>query len=91
MFIIDLNQQLFFFLKDTRVWIPDADKVWKAAKLLEDYNQNSPTLKLITEDDEIVSFIHVFNCKYKKLNILKQIKLLRGIFQERSPGDIQKK
>lgn len=40
--------------KDTRVWIPDSEKVWKAAKLVADYNPNSSILKVQTEEDEIV-------------------------------------
>ncbi len=46
---------LFVGKKDTRVWIPDPDKVWKAARLLQNLNTNSPTLRIITEDDQIVN------------------------------------
>ncbi len=42
--------------KDTRVWIPDADKVWKAARLLENYDTNSSSLKIVTEEDEQVKY-----------------------------------
>ena len=81
-YIQKFNDFLFYFfktnynlifetLKDTRVWIPDPDKVWKAAKLLDNYNQNSPTLRLITEDDEIVidSFKKILGL-YSGINVL---------------------
>ena len=44
----------FCFLKDARVWIPDPERVWKAAKLLDDYKPNVPHLRVLTEEDELV-------------------------------------
>jgi myosin-5 len=40
------------YTKDTRVWIPDPDKVWKAARLLQDLDAKSSTIKLIVEEDQ---------------------------------------
>ena len=42
------------YSKDTRVWIPDPDKVWLAAKLLESYDDKKPTLKVTIEDTEAI-------------------------------------
>lgn len=44
----------YCFLKDARVWIPDPERVWKAAKLLDDYKPNVPFLRVLTEEDELV-------------------------------------
>ena len=44
----------YCFLKDARVWIPDPERVWKAAKLLDDYKPNVPHLRVLTEEDELV-------------------------------------
>lgn len=52
------GQQLFFVvvaLKDTRVWIPDQDRVWKAVRLAENYEPSAKILRLIAEDEQIVS------------------------------------
>lgn len=56
---------MFFLFKDTRVWIPDADKVWKAARLLENYDPNQTTLKVLTEDDEIVIFFYQLKINFE--------------------------
>jgi hypothetical protein len=44
---------LYNQLKDTRVWIPDADKVWKPAQVYENYKQNDKKIKLIFEDESV--------------------------------------
>ena len=49
------------------MWIPDPDKVWKAARLLQNLNPNSPTLRIITEDDQIVILNFFHNNKNPKL------------------------
>lgn len=41
------------YTKDARVWIPDPERVWKAAKLLDDYKPNVPFLRVLTEEDEL--------------------------------------
>ena len=36
------------------MWIPDPDKVWVAAKLLDNYSHHCVTLKVVTEETENV-------------------------------------
>jgi hypothetical protein len=42
------------------VWIPDADKVWKAAHLLENYHPKANILKIQTDEDEIVIHSEIY-------------------------------
>ncbi|XP_060917900.1 unconventional myosin-Vb isoform X4 [Labrus mixtus] len=39
------------YTKYTRVWIPDADDVWKAAEIVKDYKDGDPVLHLKLEDE----------------------------------------
>uniref|UniRef100_A0A8C4TCA4 Unconventional myosin-Va n=1 Tax=Erpetoichthys calabaricus TaxID=27687 RepID=A0A8C4TCA4_ERPCA len=42
------------YTKEARVWIPDAEDVWKSAKLLKDYKQGDKLLRLELEDGKVV-------------------------------------
>ncbi|CAF0777038.1 unnamed protein product [Brachionus calyciflorus] len=44
---------LELYTKDARVWIPDADRVWKAGRLLENYEPTTTNLKVLIEDDQV--------------------------------------
>ncbi|GFO26382.1 unconventional myosin-va-like [Plakobranchus ocellatus] len=50
---VAFNKELSnFYVKGARVWIPDADRVWRAAELLEDYTGQT-TLKIQYEEAEV--------------------------------------
>lgn len=53
-FYLNIINFYFIYFKDTRVWIPDPDKVWKAGRLLENYDPRLSNLKILIEDDNIV-------------------------------------
>ncbi|XP_065086171.1 unconventional myosin-Vb isoform X2 [Ochlerotatus camptorhynchus] len=40
------------YVKDARVWIPHADKVWQGAVVLRDYKEGDTSLELITDRKE---------------------------------------
>jgi myosin-5 len=42
------------YTANTRVWIPDLDKVWIAAKLLEGYDPKRATLRYLTDESQAV-------------------------------------
>ncbi|XP_072326753.1 unconventional myosin-Va isoform X2 [Scyliorhinus torazame] len=42
----------FVYVKFARVWIPDAEDVWKSAELLKDYKPGDTVLHLKLEDDK---------------------------------------
>jgi len=43
------------WLKDAKVWIPDASVVWKCASLLDDYKGSQQALRICYEEDGTVS------------------------------------
>lgn len=49
-------------LQYNRVWVPDAEQVWKSAELLKDYTPGDPALHLQLEDGAVSThstlFIH---------------------------------
>ncbi|XP_077478385.1 unconventional myosin-Vb isoform X2 [Stigmatopora argus] len=40
----------------TRVWIPDAENVWRAAEITRDFKQGDPTLHLLLEDGKALEY-----------------------------------
>ncbi|KAH9495971.1 Unconventional myosin-Va [Bulinus truncatus] len=50
-FVVHNVETSDFYVKGARVWIPDPDKVWRAAELLEDY-KGQTTLKIQYEEAE---------------------------------------
>ena len=42
---------LLLFFQGTRVWLKDPEKVWKAARVTENYNGGGSKLQLELEDD----------------------------------------
>ena len=46
-----MNFILYFFFQGTRVWLKDPEKVWKAARVTENYNGGGSKLQLELEDD----------------------------------------
>jgi myosin V len=57
------------YTADTRVWIPDVDKVWKAARLLENYEEGSNHLRLFIENDEDEIIYDIGSKKNSNLNL----------------------
>ncbi|GFR68421.1 myosin-Vb [Elysia marginata] len=54
---VSFNKELSnFYVKGARVWIPDPDRVWRAAELLEDY-KGQTTLKIQYEEAELATQI----------------------------------
>jgi len=55
------------WLKDAKVWIPDASVVWKCASLLEDYKGQQQALRVCYEDGTVSAyntFIFIFSSHY---------------------------
>ncbi|KAM6976064.1 unconventional myosin-Vb isoform 2-T2 [Tautogolabrus adspersus] len=46
-----MTSEYYPYSKYTRVWIPDADDVWKAAEIVKDYKDGDPVLHLKLEDE----------------------------------------
>nr|XP_023664120.1 unconventional myosin-Vb isoform X2 [Paramormyrops kingsleyae] len=44
------------FTKYTRVWIPDAEEVWKSAEITRDYKEGDPILHLKLEDESTLDY-----------------------------------
>ena len=42
-----------FFSQSARVWIPDAEEVWKSAELIKDYKNGDASLQLMLEDGTV--------------------------------------
>ncbi|XP_066557467.1 unconventional myosin-Va [Amia ocellicauda] len=64
------------YTKYARVWIPDADEVWKSAELLKDYKQGDASLQLRLEDGTDVE--HKLDPKTKNLPHLRNPDILVG-------------
>ncbi|XP_076143801.1 unconventional myosin-Va isoform X2 [Alosa pseudoharengus] len=64
------------YTKFARVWIPDAEEVWKSAELVKDYNQGDGVLQLQLEDGEEIE--HKLDPKTKNLPHLRNPDILVG-------------
>uniref|UniRef100_A0A8C4HK42 Unconventional myosin-Va n=1 Tax=Dicentrarchus labrax TaxID=13489 RepID=A0A8C4HK42_DICLA len=59
-----------------RVWIPDAEEVWKSAELTKDYKNGDASLQLMLEDG--TSIEHTLDPKTKNLPYLRNPDILVG-------------
>uniref|UniRef100_A0A8D0AEF7 Myosin VA n=1 Tax=Sander lucioperca TaxID=283035 RepID=A0A8D0AEF7_SANLU len=59
-----------------RVWIPDAEEVWKSAELTKDFKNGDPSLQLMLEDG--TSIEHKLDPKTKNLPYLRNPDILVG-------------
>ncbi|XP_021165343.2 unconventional myosin-Va isoform X3 [Fundulus heteroclitus] len=64
------------YTKSARVWIPDAEEVWKSAELTKDYKNGDATLQLMLEDGTAVD--HKLDPKTKNLPYLRNPDILVG-------------
>ncbi|XP_036399234.1 unconventional myosin-Va-like isoform X1 [Megalops cyprinoides] len=64
------------YTKYARVWIPDADEVWKSAELAKDYKQGDASLQLRLEDGKDIE--HKLDPKTKNLPHLRNPDILVG-------------
>ncbi|XP_061602373.1 unconventional myosin-Va isoform X2 [Cololabis saira] len=68
------SEQLY--TKSARVWIPDAEDVWKSAELTRDYKHGDATLHLMLEDATNIE--HKLDPKTKNLPYLRNPDILVG-------------
>uniref|UniRef100_A0A671YTG8 Myosin VA n=1 Tax=Sparus aurata TaxID=8175 RepID=A0A671YTG8_SPAAU len=59
-----------------RVWIPDAEEVWKSAELTKDYKNGDASLQLMLEDGKSIE--HTLDPKTKNLPYLRNPDILVG-------------
>ncbi|TKS69855.1 Unconventional myosin-Va [Collichthys lucidus] len=72
-----MNRELeYMFIECARVWIPDAEEVWKSAELSKDYKNGDPSLQLMLEDG--TSLEHKLDPKTKNLPYLRNPDILVG-------------
>uniref|UniRef100_A0A665X0D0 Myosin VAa n=1 Tax=Echeneis naucrates TaxID=173247 RepID=A0A665X0D0_ECHNA len=64
------------YTKCARVWIPDAEEVWKSAELTKDYKNGDPSLQLLLEDGTNID--HKLDPKTKNLPYLRNPDILVG-------------
>ncbi|CAL1604235.1 unnamed protein product [Knipowitschia caucasica] len=64
------------YTKSARVWIPDAEEVWKSAQLVKDYNNGDQSLQLMLEDGSKLE--HTLDPKTKNLPHLRNPDILVG-------------
>ncbi|XP_070712532.1 unconventional myosin-Va [Pempheris klunzingeri] len=64
------------YTKCARVWIPDAEEVWKSAELSKDYKNGDAALQLMLEDG--TSIDHKLDPKTKNLPYLRNPDILVG-------------
>ncbi|KAM9366505.1 unconventional myosin-Va [Symphorus nematophorus] len=64
------------YTKCARVWIPDAEEVWKSAELTKDYKNGDASLQLMLEDG--TSIEHKLDPKTKNLPYLRNPDILVG-------------
>ncbi|XP_078108459.1 unconventional myosin-Va isoform X2 [Sander vitreus] len=64
------------YTKRARVWIPDAEEVWKSAELAKDFKNGDPSLQLMLEDG--TSIEHKLDPKTKNLPYLRNPDILVG-------------
>ncbi|MEQ2220393.1 Unconventional myosin-Va, partial [Ilyodon furcidens] len=62
--------------KSARVWIPDAEEVWKSAELSKDYKNGDASLQLVLEDGTTID--HKLDPKTKNLPYLRNPDILVG-------------
>uniref|UniRef100_A0A3B3C6G8 Unconventional myosin-Va n=1 Tax=Oryzias melastigma TaxID=30732 RepID=A0A3B3C6G8_ORYME len=63
-------------ITSARVWIPDAEEVWKSAELTKDYKNGEASLQLMLEDGKIIE--HKLDPKTKNLPYLRNPDILVG-------------
>nr|XP_043886359.1 unconventional myosin-Va isoform X4 [Solea senegalensis] len=72
-----MNRELeYMFVKRARVWIPDAEEVWKSAELTKDYKNGDTSLQLLLEDGTNIE--HTLDPKTKNLPYLRNPDILVG-------------
>ncbi|XP_036951177.1 unconventional myosin-Va isoform X3 [Acanthopagrus latus] len=64
------------YTKCARVWIPDAEEVWKSAELIKDYKNGDASLQLMLEDGKSIE--HTLDPKTKNLPYLRNPDILVG-------------
>ncbi|XP_034382197.1 unconventional myosin-Va [Cyclopterus lumpus] len=64
------------YTKCARVWIPDAEEVWKSAELTKDYKNGDTSLQLMLEDGTNIE--HKLDPKTKNLPYLRNPDILVG-------------
>ncbi|XP_017159497.1 unconventional myosin-Va isoform X3 [Poecilia reticulata] len=64
------------YTKSARVWIPDAEEVWKSAELTKDYKNDDASLQLMLEDGTTID--HKLDPKTKNLPYLRNPDILVG-------------
>ncbi|XP_076012273.1 unconventional myosin-Va isoform X1 [Genypterus blacodes] len=64
------------YTKRARVWIPDAEEVWKSAELTKDYKNGDASLQLMLEDETCIE--HMLDPKTKNLPYLRNPDILVG-------------
>ncbi|XP_043952741.1 unconventional myosin-Va isoform X7 [Gambusia affinis] len=72
-----MNRELeYMFVQSARVWIPDAEEVWKSAELAKDYKNDDASLQLMLEDGTTID--HKLDPKTKNLPYLRNPDILVG-------------
>ncbi|CAB1428521.1 unnamed protein product [Pleuronectes platessa] len=72
-----MNRELeYMFVERARVWIPDAEEVWKSAELTKDYKNGDASLQLMLEDGTNIE--HNLDPKTKNLPYLRNPDILVG-------------
>ncbi|XP_034435615.1 unconventional myosin-Va isoform X5 [Hippoglossus hippoglossus] len=72
-----MNRELeYMFVERARVWIPDAEEVWKSAELTKDYKNDDASLQLMLEDGTNIE--HKLDPKTKNLPYLRNPDILVG-------------
>ncbi|XP_054865527.1 unconventional myosin-Va isoform X5 [Amphiprion ocellaris] len=72
-----MNRELeYMFVQCARVWIPDAEEVWKSAELTKDYKNGDASLHLMLEDGTNID--HKLDPKTKNLPYLRNPDILVG-------------
>uniref|UniRef100_A0A8B9GMM7 Unconventional myosin-Va n=1 Tax=Amazona collaria TaxID=241587 RepID=A0A8B9GMM7_9PSIT len=66
----------FFYSQYARVWIPDAEEVWKSAELLKDYKPGDEVLQLRLEEGKVIEYC--LDAKTKELPPLRNPDILVG-------------
>ncbi|KAI3377056.1 hypothetical protein L3Q82_000264 [Scortum barcoo] len=67
---------VFLLYTCARVWIPDAEDVWKSAELIKDYKNGDASLQLMLEDGTNIE--HALDPKTKNLPYLRNPDILVG-------------
>ncbi|XP_032372352.1 unconventional myosin-Va isoform X10 [Etheostoma spectabile] len=74
---MNMNRELeYMFVQCARVWIPDAEEVWKSAELTKDFKNGDASLQLMLEDG--TSIEHKLDPKTKNLPYLRNPDILVG-------------